>query len=60
MADSSYHRERAEQALRIVQDSTDPELVKSLKAFAAEYNAIADAIDAKALGEDPEDGAGPY
>jgi hypothetical protein len=55
MANSSYYRERAELALRISRDNTDPELVKSLKAFAVEYNAIADAIDAKALGEDPED-----
>jgi hypothetical protein len=35
--------------------STDPELAKSLQTFAAEYNAIADAIDARAFGEDPED-----
>jgi hypothetical protein len=55
MADPSYYRERAEQALRIARESTDPELIKSLKAFAAEYNSIADAIDAKGLGEDPQD-----
>lgn len=53
MADSSYCRERAEQALRIARVSTDPELIKSLEAFAASYNAQADAIDGKALGEDP-------
>lgn len=55
MADSSYYRERAEQALRIARVSTDPELIKSLEAFATSYNAQADAIDGKALGEDPED-----
>jgi hypothetical protein len=55
MADSSYYRERAEQALRIARDSTDPALIKSLKAFAAQYNATADAIEAGALGEDPKD-----
>jgi hypothetical protein len=55
MADPSYYRERAEQALRIARESTDPELIKSLKAFAAEYNSIADAIGAKGLGEDPQD-----
>jgi hypothetical protein len=54
MADSSYYRERAEQALRIAR-STDPELIKRLEAFAADYNAKADAIDGKALGKDPED-----
>jgi hypothetical protein len=55
MSDSSYYRERAEQALRIVRSSTDPELIKRLEAFAADYNAKADAIDGKVLGEDPED-----
>jgi hypothetical protein len=55
MADSSYYRERAEQALRLARENADPELIKSLEAFAAEYNAVADAIDAKALGQDPED-----
>ena len=55
MANSSYYRERAEQALRIARDNFDPELVKSLKAFAAEYFKIAEAIEAKALGEEPED-----
>jgi hypothetical protein len=55
MADSSYYRDRAEQALRIAQHNTDPALIKSLRAFAAEYAEIADEIDAKALGEGPED-----
>jgi hypothetical protein len=55
MADSSHYREKAAQALRIARDNTDPELIKNLQAFAAEYNAIADRIDGKALGEDPED-----
>jgi hypothetical protein len=55
MADSSYYRERAEQALRIARASIDPELTKSLMAFATDYNRIADAIDGKALGEDPGD-----
>lgn len=55
MARSSLYREKAAQALRIARDNTDPELIKNLQAFAAEYNAIADRIDGKALGEDPED-----
>jgi hypothetical protein len=54
MADSSHYREKAAQALRIARDNTDPELIKSLRAFAAEYNAIAHAIDGEALCEDPE------
>jgi hypothetical protein len=55
MSDSTYYRERAEQALRMARGHIDPELIKSLKTFAAEYNAIADAIDARAFGEDLED-----
>jgi hypothetical protein len=55
MADSSYYRDRAQQALHIARDNSDPELVKSLKAFAAEYAAIADVIDTKILGKDPDD-----
>jgi hypothetical protein len=55
MADSSYFRDRADQALRLARDNTDPILIKTLKAFAAECNAQADAIDGMALGEDPDD-----
>jgi hypothetical protein len=54
MADSSYYRDRADQALRLARDGTDPLLIKTLKAFAAECNAKADAIDGVALGEDPD------
>jgi hypothetical protein len=55
MADASYYRDRAEQALRLAQDNTDPLLIQTLKAFAAECNAKADAIDGATLGEDPEE-----
>jgi hypothetical protein len=55
MADSSYFRTRAEQALRLANDSTDPVLQKSLIELAREYLARAAAIEGKALGEDPED-----
>jgi hypothetical protein len=48
MEDSSYYRERAETALRLARDTTDPHLIKTLRAFAAECNAKADAIDARA------------
>ena len=41
--------------MRIAQDNTDPELIRNLTAFAAEYNAIADRIDGKVLGEDSSD-----
>ena len=54
MADLSYFRDKAEQALRLARDNTDQVLVKSLKELAAEYLARADAIDRKALGQDPE------
>jgi hypothetical protein len=55
IADSSYFRDKAEQAIRLAKDSTDPVLQKSLVELANEYFARADAIDAKALGEDPDD-----
>ena len=55
MADSSYFRDKAEQALRLARDNTDQALVTSLKELAAEYLARADAIDRRVLGEDPED-----
>ena len=54
MADSSFLRDKAEQALRLARDTTDPVLIKSLKEFAAECLARADKVDRIALGEDPE------
>lgn len=59
MTDSSYLRDKAEQALRLARDSTDQVLVKSNIEVAAEYLGRADAIDlvtslkevAAALGE---------
>jgi hypothetical protein len=61
MTDSSYLRDKAEQALRLARDITDQALVKSLIEAAAESLGRADAIDlveglkdvAAALGEDP-------
>jgi hypothetical protein len=55
MADTSYFRENAEQCLRLARESTDPMLVNSLTELAQEYTAQANAIEASALGEDPED-----
>jgi hypothetical protein len=55
MADSSYFREKAEQALRLARTSTDPLLVKNLTEMAQEYLAQADAIDGREFGEDPAD-----
>jgi hypothetical protein len=55
MADSSFYREKAEQALRLARDSTDPVLIKNLKDMAQEYIARADALDGVVLGKDPED-----
>jgi hypothetical protein len=54
MAASSYFRDRAEQALRLSKDSTDPTLIKRLREFGQEYLTRADAIDSSALGADPE------
>jgi hypothetical protein len=55
MEDSSYFRDRAKQAIRLARDSTDPVLQKSLTDLALDYFAQAVAIEAQALGEDPED-----
>ena len=54
MADSCFYREKAEQALRLVRDSTDPVLIESLNEMAREYIARADALDGLVLGEDPK------
>jgi hypothetical protein len=55
MADSSYYRGKAEQALRLARQNTDPMLVESLTELARHYLAQADAIDGAAFGKDPED-----
>lgn len=57
MAESSYFLERAEQALRLARDSTDPELINNLTALALEYSARAAAIDGLAPGNAPEEDA---
>jgi hypothetical protein len=44
MTDSSFYREKAQQALRLARDTTDPVLVTSLTEMAREYIARADAI----------------
>ena len=54
MADSSYYRDKAEQALRLARKNTDPMLVKSLTELAQHYLAQADAMDGAAFGNDPE------
>lgn len=54
MADVSYLRDKAEQALRIARGIVDPVLVNSLKELAAEYSRLADAIDDPALGKEPD------
>jgi hypothetical protein len=55
MADSSYLRDKAEQALRLARQNTDPQLIRSLTDLAQELLAQAHALDGVALGEDPED-----
>jgi hypothetical protein len=55
MVDSSFYRDKAEQALRLARDSTDPVLINSLTEMAREYIARADALDGGALGKDPQD-----
>jgi hypothetical protein len=56
MPDASHFRDKAEQALRLAQQNTDPMLIKSLTALAAEYSGRADEIEGSAFGKDPEDG----
>jgi hypothetical protein len=55
MADASYFREKAAQATRLANDSTDPVLTASLTELALEYLARAGAIELQALGKDPEE-----
>jgi hypothetical protein len=55
MADASYFREKAAQAMRLANDSTDPVLTASLIELAVEYLARADAIELQAFGKDPEE-----
>jgi hypothetical protein len=55
MADSSYYRDKAEQALRLARQNTDPILVKSLTELAQHHSARADAIDGAAPGKGREE-----
>jgi hypothetical protein len=55
MTGSFHFRDKAEQALRLARQNTDPMLVKSLEALAREYMARANEVDGTVLGEDPED-----
>jgi hypothetical protein len=55
VADPTFYRDKAEQALRLARGSTDLVLIDSLKEMAREYLARADAIDGVALGQDPDD-----
>jgi hypothetical protein len=55
MADASYFRDKAEQALRLARDSTDPMLINHLTELALEYSARAAVIEGLELGKDPED-----
>jgi hypothetical protein len=52
MADSSYFRGKAEQAIRLARDSTDPVLQKSLTELALDYFSRAVAIEAFDFGKD--------
>jgi hypothetical protein len=55
MTDASDLRAKAKQALRHARQNTDPLLIKSLTALAAEYSARADVIDGSAAGKNPDD-----
>jgi hypothetical protein len=55
MADSSYYRDKAEQALRLARQNTDPMLIKSLTELAQHYLAQADVIDGTKFGKEPDD-----
>jgi len=50
MSDSSFYREKAEQALRLARSNNDPVLIKSLTDMAQEYIARAGALDARGVG----------
>lgn len=55
MADASYFRDKAEQAMRFAKESTDPVLTVSLTELALEYFSRAIAAEAQALGKDPDE-----
>jgi hypothetical protein len=46
MADASYFRDKAEQAMRLAKESTDPVLTASLTELALEYFSRAVALEA--------------
>jgi hypothetical protein len=54
MANSSYFRDKAEQALRLARQNTDPMLIKNLTDLAQEYLARAEAFGGAVLGKDPD------
>jgi len=55
MADASYFRDKAEQAMRLAKESTDPVLTADLTQLALEYFSRAVAAEAQVLGNDPID-----
>ena len=54
MADASYFRDKAEQAMRLAKESTDSVLAASLTELALDYFSRAAVIEAQVLGKDPE------
>jgi hypothetical protein len=56
MADASYFRDKAEQAMRLAKESTDPVLTASLTVLALEYFSRAVALEARVFGKDPDGG----
>jgi hypothetical protein len=56
MTDASYFRDKAEQAMRLARESTDPVLTASLTELALEYFSRAVAFEAQVFGEDPDEG----
>jgi hypothetical protein len=52
MTDPSFYLEKAERALRLARESTDPILMKSLAEMAQEY---IDRAESGARGKDPKD-----
>ena len=55
MAEASYFRGKAEQAIRLAKDTTDPVLQKNLTDLALEYLSRAVFIEAMPRGDDPVD-----
>lgn len=55
MADASYFRDKAEQAMRLANENTDPVLTASLTELALEYFHVRSLLKRRYWGKDPDE-----